>query len=149
MGNPQSDDLPEPFVPLTTGARVTARPSLGHPLKVRIVAWGTDLTLAGLALRRAEHYARTFGFTVLDHLASHGPTMSAAPLVDVATRRFTRREIDYGHAWWLIPHAAVSPTAFTRAKQALRTQWTTEATLARNTPSTSPAALIPKLPPTP
>lgn len=105
---------------------VEAGRGLGFAVKVRLVVWGVDAQHAGIAQLRAEHYARTFHFTIISQLASYGTAMSAAPLVDLAVQCFTRREVDYGHAWWLVPHAAISRLDFDRAHSAVHAMWAAE-----------------------
>lgn len=100
---------------------------IGYPIKIRIIAWGDTVHHAGMALQRAHNYARCFRYTVLGELTSYGTPMEAAPLVATAQRRFSRKEVGYDLAWWIVPHSAISPEAFTRACDAVRAQWAAEA----------------------
>ena len=53
--------------------------------------------------------------------------MAASPLYDIASARFTRRDVTYSRAWWLVPHSAVSPRDLAQAQAALRQAWIREA----------------------
>ncbi|GAA4954725.1 hypothetical protein GCM10023205_15640 [Yinghuangia aomiensis] len=123
--------LVRPYIDLTPVVDAGVHPAdphgIGYAVKVRIVAWGVDARHAGTALQRADDYARNFGFIVLARLASYGTVLSAAPLVDTARRRCARREVDYGQAWWIVPHFAISPDDFERAANAVRARWAAEA----------------------
>lgn len=136
--------LVRPYIDLTPVVEAGAHPAglhtISYAVKVRIVAWGVDARHAGIALQRADEYARASGFIVLARLASYGTVLSAAPLVDTARRRCARREVDYGQAWWIVPHFAISPDDFERAAGAVRARWAAEAAAHREShPDGAPA----------
>lgn len=103
------------------------RERIGYAIKLWVVAWGADTTLAYRASNSAELYARCWRFTVLGTVASHGIPMSTAPLVHRAKARFEYRDVDYGEAWWLVPHSAISRDDFERARTAVHARWIADA----------------------
>lgn len=107
------------------------------------MAWGFDPVHAAIALRRAGEYARAFGFEFIDELASYGPDMVAAPLVNIALARFERRDVSYDRAWWIVPHSAISRDEFERARWTVRQQWATQAANEGDMCATGPDSLAP------
>lgn len=118
------DDAPDLQARLAQLTRLA--PPFRPPLVV-LVAWGSDPVHAAVAERRGAAYAQSARYRVREAFTSYGEPMSEALLVDIATERFLRREVDYSRAWWLVPHSAVSLRRLEMARAARQQAWIEEA----------------------
>jgi hypothetical protein len=91
-----------------------------EPPRVILVAWGGSTANAVAAMVRGGKHAQDWKYKIVATVVSVAGVMRRALLYDKAATGYLRREVEYGAAWYLLRHAAVTPADLDAARMAQR-----------------------------